>query len=493
MKRFKKVAPILVFAFLFLGLLIRLYKLKAQPFSDWDEGIYAQVAKEILKNKTLDTTFNGHVWLNKPPLSHLLIAIVFGIFGYSHVAARSIFTIFSFATLILLYKLTQKILKELLKIEDSHLPLISVLTLAATPLFLERATSLNTDIVIATTYLGYFYFAENFKIKTLFLLIGVWSKSLVGFYPLFIEPFLWLRQKLNLKKLLKNILALSSQIFLASLWYIWAYTKYGNYFVKAHFLDQIFKRVTAPIELHFGNKWYYFKLLWENLNFISLIIAAGYFVISIHFLKFFIKKRFKALKSEKLLWYVILLSPLPFFALLIIGKSKIYWYLLFILPIMAISIPYVLSLVNSKTRLLISVPLIAFLLFQFTKQTYLLIPKYEIDVKLKLAQCSKKLPYKNLAFLIEKKEREIRKVVESSNLQTETTFIYGGSPSFVFYSDKKIKFFYDPQEFVKNYSKYNILVFQKQDELNLGFDLSAYNEACKINDWRVMFSEHAEN
>ena len=484
--KFKKLAPIFLFAFLFVGIFLRLYKTAKIPFSDWDEGIYAQVAKEILQNHSLDTTFNGHVWLNKPPLSHLLIAISFKLFGFSEFAARAIFALFGTLTLVLLYLLSKKTLSSLLKIKNSHLALLPSLILVSTPIFLERSTTLNTDIIIAASYLGYFLFLNNFFLKTSFLLLGVYSKSLVGFFPLFIEPILWLQKKLDFKTFVKNALTLIFQIFLASLWYFYAFAKHGKYFIKAHFLDQIFKRVAAPIELHFGNKWYYFKLLWENLNWLSIILALSVFVVLIDFVKLLLKEKLTSVKDKRFVFFSILLSPLAFFALLVLGKSKIYWYLLFILPLFLLSFSYAFARLPRDYRFLVLLPILLFSLWQFTKHTFFFRPNYEINEKIKLARCIKKSNYQSLAVLLEKPEREIRKVVEDSNLYTETTFIYGGSPSFVFYSGKKVKFFYDPKKFVLEYSIFPILLFQKQDELDLNFDLSAYNEICKIGKWRVM-------
>jgi len=70
---------IITFFTIILGLIVRNYNLAKVLFYDWDEGMYAQIAKEIIKNKSLFTTFNGQVWLDKPPLVHGLISLIFSI------------------------------------------------------------------------------------------------------------------------------------------------------------------------------------------------------------------------------------------------------------------------------------------------------------------------------------------------------------------------------------------------------------------------------
>ena len=483
----RKLGVYLFFILTTAGLFLRVYKTESIPFSDWDEGIYAQVAKEILQNRSLDTTFNDAVWLNKPPLSHLLIAASFKLFGFSEIASRAVFAFFGVLTLALLYLLSKKILAAFFTIKSSHLALLPPLILASTPIFLERSTTLNTDIIIATSYLGYFLYKDNLLKKTLFLLLGVWSKSLVGFFPLFIEPLLWLQKKINFKTLTKKILTLIFQIILASLWYFYAFAKHGQYFIKAHFLDQIFKRVAAPIELHFGNKWYYFKLLWENLNWISIILALALLAVLFDFAKLLLKKKFASVKDKRFVLFSILLSPLAFFALLTIGKSKIYWYLLFILPLFLLSFPYLFAKLPKNYRFFAVLPILLFSFFQFTKQTYLFKPNIKIGNKIKLAKCINKTRAQSLAFLVNEDERKIRNVLEAAQLQTETSFIYGGSPSFVFYANKKkLTYFYKIENFLRKFREYEIIALSQKDIPLIKGTLSDYNRICSFGEWEAL-------
>ncbi len=54
----------------------------------WDEGIYAEVAREILSGSWLTLHWNGQPWLEKPPLLFWLTAASFKLFGLGEFQAR---------------------------------------------------------------------------------------------------------------------------------------------------------------------------------------------------------------------------------------------------------------------------------------------------------------------------------------------------------------------------------------------------------------------
>lgn len=466
----------LFFLFILGGLIAKTYKLNVQPFYEWDEGIYAQIAKEIIKNKTINTTFNDHIWLNKPPFSHLLIAFSFYLTNFSPFFARLIFAFFSFFSAIFVFKLTKKIFK------NNRFPFLSVLLLYGSKIYLERSSILNTDIIIAFSWLGYFLFIDSFWKKTFFLIIGVWSKSLVGFYPLLFDLLFALNQKKFLKKrsLLIFIKEFFFQIFFASLWYLYASLKFGRYFFKAHFYDQIFKRVIKPIEFHWSELGirYYPVTFFNDSKILACLFLLSLFLLSFKLLSLIKKKGF--LFSKEFRNMLIFFPPLPLLVILLLSKSKIYWYLAFILPFISITALYPLSLLkNKKLKKLVLFFLFAVLAFFFVKNTYLYKHKIESDEKVNLAMCIKNHKEKKLAFLINQEGRKNYRFLKKNNLDTETTFIYGNSPSFVYYSDKKVDFFYDVEKFKREYQKYRLVVVQKEDILNLGLNFDNFNLRCK--------------
>ena len=78
---------------LLLALLLLLGNLGSVPLRDWDEGIAAQVAREIAEAPATDgrwlfPTLNGRPYFNKPPLIHWAMALSYRAFGVHEVAAR---------------------------------------------------------------------------------------------------------------------------------------------------------------------------------------------------------------------------------------------------------------------------------------------------------------------------------------------------------------------------------------------------------------------
>jgi len=472
----KKLITFIFFTLIFIGSILRVQKLNQQPFYDWDEAIYAQIAKEIIKNKTINTTFNDHIWLNKPPLSHLLLAFTFSLTNFSPFFSRLIFALFSFFTAIFVFKLTRKIFK------NNFFPFIGVFLLYSSKIYLERSSIINTDIIIAFSFLGYFLYINSFWKKTLFLLIGVWSKSLVGFYPLLFDFFFALNQKRLFKK--NTLLAFAKdfffQIFFASLWYLYAYLKFDQYFLKVHFYDQIFKRVLQPIEFHWSELGikYYPITFFNDSKILTILFSLSLFLLLFKLLSLIKKKGF--LFSQEFRNMLVFFSPLPIIVVFLLSKSKIYWYLAFILPFISTTALYPLSLLkNKKLKKLLLFFLFIILAFFFVKNTYLYKHQVEPNEKVDLALCIRNTKEKKLAFLVDQDGRKNYCFLTKNNLNTETTFIYGTSPSFVYYSDKKVDFFYDEEKFKREYQKYRLVAVQKEDILNLSLNFQDFNLRCK--------------
>ncbi len=440
---------IFFFFFVLIGLLWRNYQLRNVKFFDWDEGMYAQIAREMIKNRSLWTTFNHQLWFDKPPLTHILLALNFVIFGENEVFARLLMVFLGIILLILLFKLAKKLFN------NYHSVLISVLTVAATPTFIERSTTLNSDLLVTIGWLGYFlYFSEYWK-KLFFLTLGVFSKSVLGFYPLLFD-FIYLLinyQKIKIK--LKNIIKLLFFIILPSLWYILGYLFFQMKFIEDHFFSQMFKRLYVPIELHFGNKFFYFFALWKNLNFVNSFIILGYFLLFIN-----LKKEIK--KIERL---IILSSPLPFFALLTIMKTKIDWYVVIFLPLVCLIVGYLYQKINHQLiKKIIFLTIFIFFLVNFTKQTYFFkVKNYQIPEKIQLAMCLNKKNIGHLAFFVEEQERKNRQFLEATHYQTTSSFYYGGSPSFVFYLNKPVEFFYTLDKLMEIKNNFSHLAIDKND------------------------------
>jgi 4-amino-4-deoxy-L-arabinose transferase-like glycosyltransferase len=72
-----------------LAALVLLPLLGHKPLAEWDEGIYAEVSREMLGGSWLVPHWNGQLWFEKPPLMLWITAAFFKLFGASEFWARA--------------------------------------------------------------------------------------------------------------------------------------------------------------------------------------------------------------------------------------------------------------------------------------------------------------------------------------------------------------------------------------------------------------------
>ena len=72
-----------------LACVVLLTLLGHKPLTNWDEGIYAEVSREMPVAGWLVPHWNGQVWLEKPPLMLWVTAVFFKVFGVTEFWARA--------------------------------------------------------------------------------------------------------------------------------------------------------------------------------------------------------------------------------------------------------------------------------------------------------------------------------------------------------------------------------------------------------------------
>ncbi|HEY4011648.1 MAG TPA: glycosyltransferase family 39 protein, partial [Acidobacteriaceae bacterium] len=70
----------------------------------WDEGIYAEIAREMLHGSALVPTWNYRPWFEKPPLLFWITALFFRVFGVTEFWARAASALSGVATVALLHR-----------------------------------------------------------------------------------------------------------------------------------------------------------------------------------------------------------------------------------------------------------------------------------------------------------------------------------------------------------------------------------------------------
>lgn len=451
----KKHWPVIIFLSIFFVLIASKLISHPTPFFDWDESLYVQTGKEMIEqNKFLMPVWQGTYWLDKPPLVPLIYGLILKLtfFSIPEVTTRLFSLFISIIILSFVYVFYNRVLK------NRWLATLTVAITALTPLFLQRAQTVNLDIFILLGWLGYLLFFNNFFVSLFFLFIAVMGKSLIGFYPVALVFIYYLyrffKKEIKQKELEKVIKKILIQSFILSLWFVAMFLIFGKAFFWQHIIESHFRRVTSSIEFHFGQRTFYITLALEQMGYFFYFAIIGGIIIFINFLK-------KKVSSEVFLTIFYLL---PWFIFLNLTKTKIFWYLYPAIPQFAIlAVVWIKQLNKKSLQVFFGMLLLLVLFYQsFSKQNVLAInyskpePYYDLSLYAK-NQCQ------SLELLINKTSRESFATLDKLGLLITTTKWWGDHPSMVFYFGKKINFYYDTESFNKNFKNKGCFVIDKND------------------------------
>ncbi len=429
----------LIIVFLISYFFLIVFKLTSHPtpFFDWDETIYAQVGREMIREKSLVPLWQGNFWLDKPPLVPLSYGIVAAIFPKAPELSTRIFTL-SLAILVL--GLTYILYYRLTK--NQILATLTVIITSFTSVFLQRTQVLNVDVFLYLGWLGYIVFYSNFWISLLFLAIGVLSKSLLGFYPIVIFAGLYTYQlfikQIKPKQFKELITPLIIQSSVLLMWYVIMLAYFKIPFVKAHFFDSMIKRVTASIESHFGKRTFYIDLLFNQLGALVILSLAS--------IAYILKDLFK---KKNLLTITLSLFFVPWFIFLNLTKTKIDWYIYPVIAQFAFLGIYLLDLIKKYKLLIVVVFLIIVgVIFKNNILNNSLLNTYysSYDNSYMLAVHSKNV-CSSINVLVDSGSRQTHDTLKGMGLLIGTSEWWGNHPSIVYYSDKKVNFVYEVGQF----------------------------------------------
>lgn len=295
-----------------------------------NEGLYAQIAWEMLENKSfIIPTLNGVPYIEKPPLLYWLIALSYSLFGKSVWAARCVpatfgcltaFSLFFFyrslgyrregfyATMILASSLGFLIFSRMIFFDGL---LTAFLTFSLLSFYLWQFQERNHWKVLFYTFLGGAVLAK-----------GLLSLCLVG---LITAGFLGLTKGWKALLHLFDPLGLLIFALITIPWHGAASLQLPEfswfYFINEHILRFLDQRL--PRDYYRGPFYYY------------LIRLPAYFLPWTFFLPFWGKKTSQTFKDRPFLFFVWLwfLIPLAFFTL---SKAKANYYMMVGMPPLAL-------------------------------------------------------------------------------------------------------------------------------------------------------------
>jgi 4-amino-4-deoxy-L-arabinose transferase-like glycosyltransferase len=308
----------------FLSSFILFHDLGKGSLWEWDEAIYASVAKEMVADGDyLSLHLNGHYWPEKPPLIIWCIGVTYNVFGINEFSARLPAAIFSLLSVLLIYFIGERffnhwvgLVSGLFLITNLHFLIVSRTAMLDAPM---------TFFISAALLL--FWLGQEKPIYFIFsgIAIGlaVMAKGLVGFFPLPIIFFyiLLCSRYVLLKKPLFWALSIIA-LLIPIPWHIHQVLTHGQEFIQYYFNYNLFARATRVIEGHSGTVFYYIKYVFEH--FFTPWLCLSFVVLLSSGLKLFYSFREKKYDPIYflLIWFLI---PLLFFSL---AKTKVAGYVI---------------------------------------------------------------------------------------------------------------------------------------------------------------------
>ena len=247
-----------------LAAIVLLTLLGHNRLTDWDEGIYAQVSREMLATGWLIPHWNSFVWIDKPPLTYWITALFFRLFGISEFTARLGSALAGIATVKVLHGwLTLRPVNDRPRLTAW----LSTLILLTTFGFLHVARVGETDTLLAFGSLvaiiglaevhrdwlpGWYLFWLGFAIA----LMSKGAASGTLFFTLIaVAPFVL--------RTLRRDFFLGFALFLALVlpWHLFMLHRFGDIFAHQYLGLHVIGRVAYQFDGHLTPWWFYFRVL----------------------------------------------------------------------------------------------------------------------------------------------------------------------------------------------------------------------------------------
>lgn len=419
--------------FLFVTTLLLYHNLGRDYLYDWDESIYAQLGVEQNLKTLITPTWNGSIWLEKPPLIAHVTALGNYLSRDPELGSRIFIPVFTLITLASVYVI------------GTHFggvvsASIATIILAYFDLFIGRSRSVNTDILLlAGITLSAALILKNAKpyFLALALTLAVFAKGPAGLLAILITlPLFFTKDK-------KYFLLSAFYFLLYTLpWHVYQFFQNGADFYTPYLLEQVVRRATVPIEFHLESRWFYFEHLYRDLGVGILLPSVIGLMLATYQKKYF------------LIWWILL--PLGLFT---IAKTRLSWYILPVYPALALGIGYLFAHLAKKlnkkhaqliTILVVGAALQTLIHLGRTTEYQRGLATYPDHIK--IASLLSEIPGESIAYLVSASERTAEAILPKDQ-RLSSSFRYGGAPSVVFYSKKHVAYYYNYDDFTADLSR----------------------------------------
>ena len=316
-------APLLVSL---LGLALWLHQLGGVAYRDWDEGFYTVVAREMLKTGDwLHPHYLDQPFLVKPPLLFWLTALGYQLGGSSELAGRWPSTVISALAMPLIYGIARHLFRRRDAAVIAALSMASLLPAARLGrlVMMDGPSTTFLLVMLLGAVLGRDRPAWRLAIGLGFGAALLCKGSLGLLFLLMVLAFSCLDSGLGSLRCPWLGLGLLLGLAPMLLWFGLQVRRYGHAYLAVSFEQQLSKRVATGIEGHSQPFWYYIPELIKWLLPWLLLAGCGVRV---------------AWRQGEVRWLQLLLVPPALYLLAISAmQTKLPWYILPLLPFVALA------------------------------------------------------------------------------------------------------------------------------------------------------------
>jgi len=243
-----------------------------KPLTNWDEGIYAEISREMLSTGALVPHWNYQPWFEKPPLMLWITAAFFKLFGVHEFWARA-GSAFSGVTIVALLH------AWFARRNDTLAAWLSTFILLTTFGFLHVCRVGEMDVLLSLGCCIALYGLTSIESLApsgwyLFwsgLAIAIMTKGAASATLVITAIIVAALERGNLTRLTRHFwLGLSFFLLLVLPWHLYMFHSFGKGFLSEYLGLHVLTRATHQIEDHITHWWYY---LWV------LLISAAPFVL----------------------------------------------------------------------------------------------------------------------------------------------------------------------------------------------------------------------
>jgi 4-amino-4-deoxy-L-arabinose transferase-like glycosyltransferase len=239
-----------------------------KSLADWDEGIYAGIAKGLAQHPTLTLYWNFQPWFEKPPLYMWLTAACFRLFAVNEFWARAVAALSGVALVGLVHGLLARVrglaaawvstvilLTTLGFLRACHLGEVDTLLALGCYLSLWGVVRIRESIAADGETRGWYLFWFGFA-------VAVMTKGAAAVViPLTVVVLLvWERWP---RRVFGRRFWVGLLLFLALVlpWHLAMYREYGIPFLREYLGQQTIARATTQLERHNNPPWFFVEML----------------------------------------------------------------------------------------------------------------------------------------------------------------------------------------------------------------------------------------